>query len=199
MHKLKKTENLRDNVKYLIKSRGETQLSLCLASGLTRSTIYNILEGKVIQVQQSTIRKISNFFGVSCQEIETINFEEKELIDNSHSLQGNMNPSAVPIIRESLLMQHLDKRIGELSTRLPLTYFFGAASNLIAILVEREIPGAHEPGDLLIVKLGAGRHDPDQLAYDPQASQLLLVDKDQTDSDRIRVIGAVIEERLNDH
>jgi transcriptional regulator with XRE-family HTH domain len=99
MYKKEKTEKLKRNIKYLIKSRGETRLSLCNSSGLTRTTIYNILEGKVVNVQQSTIRKISDFFGVSYKEIETVDFEEKETIESSISLQGNMNPAAVPIIK----------------------------------------------------------------------------------------------------
>lgn len=82
IHRKERTEYLKSNIKYLIKSRGETQLSLCNAAGLTRTTIYNILEGKVVNVQQSTIRKISDFFGVSYEEIETLDFEEKEIIDS---------------------------------------------------------------------------------------------------------------------
>ncbi len=70
---------MNSNIKYLIKSRGETQLSLCNAAGLTRTTIYNILEGKVVNVQQSTPQD-SDFFGVSYEEIETIDFEAKEII-----------------------------------------------------------------------------------------------------------------------
>ena len=124
MYKKEKTEKLKSNIKYLIKSRGETRLSLCNSSGLTRTTIYNILEGKVVNVQQSTIRKISDFFGVSYKEIETVDFEEKEIIESSVSLQGNMNPAAVPIIKESLLFQSLDKRIGELAATHPLNLLF---------------------------------------------------------------------------
>ena len=134
MHRRERSENLKNNIKYLIKSRGETQLSLCHSSGLTRTTIYNILEGKVVNVQQSTVRKISDFFGVSYEEIETIDFEEKEIIESSISPQGNMNPAAVPVIKESLLLQSLDKRIGELATIYPLTYYFGASFNLIGVL-----------------------------------------------------------------
>ena len=104
MHRRERSENLKNNIKYLIKSRGETQLSLCNSSGLTRTTIYNILEGKVVNVQQSTVRKISDFFGVSYEEIETIDFEEKEIIESSISPQGNMNPAAVPVIKESMLL-----------------------------------------------------------------------------------------------
>ncbi|MEX5669075.1 helix-turn-helix transcriptional regulator, partial [Pseudomonas neuropathica] len=92
MYKKDKTEKLKNNIKYLIKSRGETRLSLSSSSGVTRTTIYNILEGKVVNVQQSTIRRISDFFGVSYKEIEVIDFEEKEIIESSNSLHGNMNP-----------------------------------------------------------------------------------------------------------
>lgn len=115
MHKRERTEHLKSNIKYLIKSRGETQLSLCNASGLTRTTIYNILEGKVSNVQQSTIRKISDFFGVSYEEIETVDFEEKEIIESSISPQGNMNPAAVPIIKERLLMASMGNELASWS------------------------------------------------------------------------------------
>ena len=169
MHKKARTENLKNNIKYLIKSRGETQLSLCNASGLTRTTIYNILEGKVVNVQQSTIRKISDFFGVSYKEIETIDFEEKEIIESSISLQGNMNPAAVPVIKESQIIQNMNKRIGELSTMHPLTYYFGVACNLIGVLLENEISGANESGDLLIVKKGLSSSGREILVYDKMA------------------------------
>lgn len=197
MHKKEKAENLKNNIKYLIKSRGETQLSLCNSSGLTRTTIYNILEGRVINVQQSTIRKISDFFGVSYKEIETVDFEEKEIIESSVSLQGNMNPAAVPIIKESLLIQSLDKRIGELSTIYPLTYYFGLACNLIAVLLENEMSGVNEPGDLLIVKKGLSLSDKEKLAYDKTTKKLFVTNESLFDSDVVCVVGEIIEERFN--
>ncbi|MGC5703658.1 helix-turn-helix transcriptional regulator [Pseudomonas sp. NFXW11] len=198
MHKRERTEHLKSNIKYLIKSRGETQLSLCNASGLTRTTIYNILEGKVSNVQQSTIRKISDFFGVSYEEIETVDFEEKEIIDSSISPQGNMNPAAVPIIKESLLMANLDKRIGELATLHPLTYYFGTSYNLIAVLLENAIEGWHEPGDLLIVQKGISTDDKEKLLYDRLTKRLVIMNGACSDSDRMSVVGDIIEERFND-
>ncbi|KAA0959607.1 helix-turn-helix transcriptional regulator [Pseudomonas sp. ANT_H12B] len=197
MYRKEKTENLKNNIKYLIKSRGETQLSLCNSTGLTRTTIYNILEGKVVNVQQSTIRKISNFFGVSYKEIESVDFEEKEFIENSVSLQGNMNPAAVPIIKESLLIQNLDKRIGELATLHPLTYYFGAACNLIGVLLESEISGANGPGDLLIIKKGVSNNDREKLMYDKSTRKLFIINENFLDSDVIYTVGEVIEERFN--
>jgi transcriptional regulator with XRE-family HTH domain len=197
MHRKEKTENLKNNIKYLIKSRGETQISLCNSVGLTRTTIYNILEGKVVNVQQSTVRKISDFFGVSYKEIENVDFEEKETIENSVSFEGNMNPSAVPIIKESLLIQSLDKRIGELATLHPLTYYFGVACNLIGVLLESKTNGTNEPGDLLIIKKGVSNNDTEKLMYDKTTKKLFLTNENLFDSDRTFTIGEVIEERFN--
>ncbi|AUG04066.1 transcriptional regulator [Pseudomonas sp. 09C 129] len=197
MHRRERTEYLKSNIKYLIKSRGETQLSLCNASGLTRTTIYNILEGKVSNVQQSTIRKISDFFGVSYEEIETVDFEEKEIIDSSISPQGNMNPAAVPILKESLLMINMDKRIGELAILHPLTYYFGASYNLIAVLLENEIKGLYEAGDLLIIQKATSTDDKEKLVYDRQTKKLFIINEPCSDSDRVFVVGDIIEERFN--
>ncbi|WP_029978477.1 helix-turn-helix transcriptional regulator [Pseudomonas sp. PH1b] len=198
MHRRERTEYLKSNIKYLIKSRGETQLSLCNASGLTRTTIYNILEGKVTNVQQSTIRKISDFFGISYEEIETVDFEEKEIIDSSISPQGNMNPAAVPIIKESLLLANIDKRIGELATIFPLTYYFGTSYNLIAVRLEKGINGLNEPGDLLIIQKGSSTDDKEKLVYDRLGKKLLIMNTPCSDSDRLQVVGDIIEERFND-
>lgn len=196
MHKKDRTENLKNNIKYLIKSRGETRLSLCNASGLTRTTIYNILEGRVVHVQQSTIQKISDFFGVSYKEIETLDFEEKEIIESSVSPHGNMNPAAVPVIKESLLIDSMDKRIGELAITHPLTYYFGTACNLIGVLLENEISGMNEPGDILIIKKGLSSGDGDKLVYD-KTTKKLRITSDGFDTDTSYIIGAVIEERFN--
>ncbi|WP_347910186.1 helix-turn-helix transcriptional regulator [Pseudomonas grandcourensis] len=197
MYKKEKTENLKNNIKYLIKSRGETQLSLCNSSGLTRTTIYNILEGRVVNVQQSTIRKISDFFGVSYKEIETVDFEEREIIESDVSPEGNMNPAAVPVIKESDLIRSLDKRIGELCTIYPLTYYFGAACNLIGVLLENEIAGVNDSGDLLIVKKGLSICGKDQLVYDTEMKRLRITTECCVESDVVRVVGEIIEERFN--
>ncbi|MFW9081000.1 helix-turn-helix transcriptional regulator [Pseudomonas sp. P2757] len=197
MHRKERSENLKNNIKYLIKSRGETQLSLCNSSGLTRTTIYNILEGKVVNVQQSTVRKISDFFGVSYEEIETIDFQEKEIIDSSISPQGNMNPAAVPILKESLVLQNLNKRIGELATIFPLTYYFGTSFNLIGVLLENEISGKNESSDLLIVQKGSSTSDREKLVYDHITKKLLITKEVGVVADRFCVVGDIIEERFN--
>ncbi|MFI8647370.1 helix-turn-helix transcriptional regulator [Pseudomonas iridis] len=197
MHKREKAENLKGNIKYLIKSRGETQLSLCNASGLTRTTIYNILEGKVTNVQQSTIRKISDFFGVSYKEIETVSFEEREIIESIAAPEGNMNPAAVPIIKESLLVQSLNKKIGELSIACPLTYYFGVACNLIGVLLESEVGDLNGAGDLLIVKRGVSSNGVEKLAYDSATKKLFITEESFFLSDSTFIVGEIIEERFN--
>lgn len=199
IHRREKTEHLKSNIKYLIKSRGETQLSLCSAAGLTRTTIYNILEGKVVNVQQSTIRKISDFFGVSYDEIETLDFEAKEIIESSVSPQGNMNPAAVPILKQSLVIRNLDKRIGELATLYPLTYYFGTSHNLIGVRLEHAISGSYEPGDLLIVQKGASSLGKDKLVYDRASKKMFITLEACASSERVCVVGDIIEERFNDN
>ncbi|MFJ3375240.1 helix-turn-helix transcriptional regulator [Pseudomonas sp. NPDC086112] len=197
MHKKEKTENLKNNIKYLIRSRGETQLSLCNSSGLTRTTIYNILEGRVVNVQRSTIRKISDFFGVSYKEIETVNFEEKEIIESDVSLLGNMNPAAVPVVKENLLIKSLEKRIGELAATYPLTYYFGSACNVIGVLLEKDIPGFYESGDLLIVKKGLSNSVREKLVYEKRTGILYIVSGACFDSDVFCIVGDVLEQRFN--
>ncbi|AKJ97607.1 helix-turn-helix transcriptional regulator [Pseudomonas sp. MS646] len=197
MYRKDRTEKLKSNIRYLIKSRGETQLSLCNASGLTRTTIYNILEGRVVNVQQSTVRKISDFFGVSYHEIETVDFEAREVIESTISLHGNMNPAAVPVIRESLLLQNLDKRIGELAVSHPLTYYFGSARNLIAVLLESDIAGKNEAGNLLIISKGGVHGAGEKLVCHKLTKKLNIVSEPSFELDGFYVIGAVIEERFN--
>lgn len=197
MFKKEKTELLKSNIKYLIKSRGETQLSLCSSSGLTRTTIYNILEGRVVNVQQSTVRKISDFFGVSYKEIESVDFEEKEIIESSVSIIGNMNPAAVPIVAESALMQSLSKRIGELVTICPLTYYFGVSSNLIGVLLENDILGANEAGNLLIVKKGVLNGDGEKLLFDEITKKLFIASNVSPCAHAVCIVGEIVEERFN--
>lgn len=172
-------------------------MSLCNSSGLTRSTIYNILEGRVVKVQQSTIRKISDFFGVSYTEIETVDLQEKETIDSDISQQGNMNPVAVPIITESLLIQSMGKRIGELAVSHPLTYYFGVACNLIGVLLENEITGMNDAGDLLIVRKGLSSGSGEHLLYDEKTKKLFITSESYLRLGAVRVIGEVLEERFN--
>lgn len=150
-----------------------------------------------MNVQQSTIRKISDFFGVSYKEIETVDFEEKEIIESSASPNGNMNPAAVPVIPERILIQSLDKRIGELAITHPLTYYFGTACNLIGVLLEHDISGMNEAGDILIVKKGISNISEEKLMYDKNTQRLLITTERCVDTDSVFIIGSILEERFN--
>lgn len=78
---LQRKENIINNIEYLIKSRGETKASFANRTGVTRATLYKILEGKVSNVQHSTITRIADFFGVSCEVIENSDLEHIESIE----------------------------------------------------------------------------------------------------------------------
>ena len=151
----------------------------------------------MVNVQQSTIRKISDFFGVSYKEIETISFEEREIIENDVSLVGNMNPAAVPVIMERLLIQSLDKRIGELATIYPLTYYFGSACNVIGVLLENEVSGVYERGDLLIIKKGLSSSNREKLVYEKKTRKLFMCRDALFDAEVFCAIGDILEERYN--
>lgn len=47
--------NIIKNIEYLMRTRGETKASFSNRSGLTRTTLYKILDGRVNNVQQSTV------------------------------------------------------------------------------------------------------------------------------------------------
>lgn len=145
-------ENIIKNVSYLIKSRGETKTSFSARSGITRTTIYNILDGTVNSIQQSTVNRISDFFGVSCEEIECYDLEKIENKRKVMSLDGNKNPCAVPLIPESEFIISLDKTIGRLIVDYPLTYFFDNEADLVAMQVETSFSELFLPKDILIIK-----------------------------------------------
>lgn len=54
-------EIIKENIHYLLMSRKETHVSLSEGAGVNRTTIYNILEGKVVRVQDNTLRKVAGF------------------------------------------------------------------------------------------------------------------------------------------
>jgi hypothetical protein len=78
----------------------------------------------------------------------------------------------------------------------PLTYYFGTASNLIGVLLENEISGANEAGDILIVHKGFLSGDGEILVYD-ETTKRLSITNCNLNSDTTHIIGAVIEERFN--
>ena len=61
---------LRDNIQIGLNKSKETKESLRRKTGVTRSTIYKILDEKVERVQTSTVERIANFFGTTCHIIQ---------------------------------------------------------------------------------------------------------------------------------
>ncbi|WP_192458883.1 helix-turn-helix domain-containing protein [Musicola keenii] len=144
--------NIIKNIEYLMRTRGETKASFSNRTGVTRTTIYKILDGRVNRVQQATINRISDFFGVSCEEIEDYDLERVEQLNNTLSFEGNKNPSAIPIIPQSDLLSTLRCKIGQLAVQYPLTYFFGEESNMVAVKIESSIGTGFSPGAVLVIR-----------------------------------------------
>lgn len=144
--------NIINNIEYIIKSRGETKASFANRTGVTRATLYKILEGKVNNVQQSTVTRIADFFGVSCDIIENRNLEHIELIEKTLSPEGDKNPAAIPVIPQSELTCCLERRIGHLITQYPVTWYFGEVSNMIGVRIEKNMNNTFFPGDILVIK-----------------------------------------------
>lgn len=199
MHKKQKIEFVKKNLHYLLSSRGETRVSLCDRTGLNRTTIYNILDGRVSNVHQSTIQKVSDFFGVSYKEIESLDIEEKERIDTVISLDGNMNPCAVPVFFQSECssLDFLNKKIGMLVSERKLTFYFGCESNVIGIVLEKDIEGKYNAGDLLLVKRGRKDESENELNYHGIKNEFYIGSASFLEDNGSVFVGDIIEERFD--
>jgi len=149
-------DNIINNIDYIMRSRGETKVSFSNRTGVTRATLYKILEGKVDNVQHSTITRIADFFGVTCDVIENHDLEQIEFIEKMLSPEGDKNPAAIPVIPQSVFLSCFKQRVGFLATQYPVTWYFGDVSNMVALKVEDKIKNLFFPGDTLIIR----RHSP---------------------------------------
>ncbi|MEI2265587.1 helix-turn-helix domain-containing protein [Erwinia sp. CGal63] len=197
---LRRKDNIINNIDYIIKSRGETKVSFASRTGVTRATLYKILDGKVNNVQRSTVTRIADFFGVSCEIIENHDLQSFELIENTLSPDGDKNPAALPIIPQSAFIRSQDKRIGQLVTCYPVTWFFGDVANAVALQVDAPLNNLFFPGDILIIK----RHTPPkekQLALFYTPDSRLFIGQGESGlasaaEQGALLAGAVIEERI---
>ncbi|SLM61958.1 MULTISPECIES: helix-turn-helix domain-containing protein [Dickeya] len=194
--------NIIKNIEYLMRTRGETKASFSNRTGVTRTTIYKILDGKVNKVQQSTINRISDFFGVSCEEIEDYDLEKVEQLNNTLSFDGNKNPAAIPIIPQSALLSVRQQRIGQLVVRYPLTWFFGDEANMVAVELESPLGELFSAGTLLIVRRPPALvPDTPALYHSPQSGFFVEMPQatEVTDKKRpaeVTLLGYIIEERI---
>ncbi|OTA19825.1 transcriptional regulator [Xenorhabdus beddingii] len=184
-----------------MRKSGENKSSLAMRSGVTRTTLYKILDGQINKVQHSTITRIADFFGVRCDVIEHCDLEELDRIDNTLSVEGNKNPSAIPLIPQSEVLSSMDVRIGQLIMKYPVTWAFEEGSNLIGLTVETEISKTFFPGDTLIIKRNATPvKNPPSLIYTPEKGFYLHDLFDRTKKDLTineKLIGTIIEERIS--
>ncbi|MDR0219465.1 MAG: helix-turn-helix transcriptional regulator [Enterobacteriaceae bacterium] len=190
-------EYLRKNLQYLLESRGETRVSLCEQAGVNRTTIYNILDGRVQRVHASTIQKISDFFGISYREIETTDVAEKERCNATVSYDGNMNPCAVPIFTQSecVSAEFFESKIGLLTTGRQLTYYFGFGANIVAILLEYNFSDKYHINDLLIVRRGNYNNDNPKLCFNQKQGKFQINECYINSSEDVIVIGDIMEVR----
>ncbi|MFC0140106.1 helix-turn-helix domain-containing protein [Erwinia mallotivora] len=199
---IKRKSYIINNIEYLIRKTGENKTSLALHSGVTRTTLYKILEGKVNNVQNSTITRIADFFGVQCDVIEHYDIEELDKVDSTLSVVGNRNPAAVPMIPQSQLLPSMDMRIGQLVTKYPVTWAFEDGANLIALVVEQEIQKTFFPGDILILKRYSTLQDKQPCLFYNPGKGLYIREPHHTrqeiafSSVNDKLIGTIIEERL---
>ncbi|KOC91554.1 helix-turn-helix domain-containing protein [Winslowiella iniecta] len=194
-------ENIINNIEYIMRSRGETKVSFANRTGVTRATLYKILEGKVNNVQHSTITRIADFFGVTCDIIENHDLEQIEFIEKMLSPEGDKNPAAIPVIPQSDFLSCFKMRIGFLATQYPVTWYFGDVSNMVALRVEDNIKNLFFPDDILIIR----RHTPPSnkqlgLFYSEKDGMCFRQNNPQEDHmhkyDEI-LLGAIVEERVS--
>lgn len=196
MAKVSKIEMIKNNIQYLLKSKNENQVSLSDRAGINRTTVYNILEGKVSSVQEKTLKKVSDFFGVSYSEIQDVDLCKRDMENSIMSLDGNMNPIAVPLINESLIFSSLNKKIGRMILGSPLTYYFGSEPNVIGIILSSNIENYYSAGDILIVK----RRDIIEnllLLFLSPKKKLKIINGRSNINDKDIFVGSVLEERYD--
>ncbi|MGX5056344.1 helix-turn-helix domain-containing protein [Enterobacter asburiae] len=185
---------LRSNIDYLLERQNESKVSLSDGSGVNRTTIYKILEGKVVRVQENTLRKFADFFGVSFSEIQSVDLREKDRSDNHLSLDGNKNPIAIPVINDTTILSSLNAKIGRMIVSSPVTYYFGEGANIIGVLLTDNIAGYYEKGDLIIIKRHERLNGCNLLALGGD-KKLCIIGSGGTLSDSVEIIGTILEER----
>ncbi|UAN65792.1 helix-turn-helix transcriptional regulator [Serratia sp. JSRIV006] len=188
-------ENIIKNINYLIRSRGETKLSFAERINLTRASLYRILDGKVNNVQHSTVEKVANFFGTTYDVIENSDIEKIELKNQLMDISGNKNPSAVPVIPEKDLLKTLNKPIGELVVKYPLTYHFETDSNIIAMEIGSNHSKLFSIGDILIIKRFPANNAVGIKLILTEDNNVVLDEKFEN-TKKGKLIGVIIEERL---
>lgn len=190
---VKKTkDNIVKNINYLIKSREESKLSFSEKSGVTRSTVYKILDGKIKNIQKGTVEKVANFFGVSVKLLEEHDIASIEESENNPD--GNINPISVPIIKESQLHKKFSRKISQLIVECDNTYCYTNERNIICIKLESDKKPYYLRGEMLFIRRFFKGND-DELLVTIRNKNIEI--KGEIISDDL-LIGYIIEERVDE-
>ncbi|GLT16976.1 hypothetical protein GCM10007938_07530 [Vibrio zhanjiangensis] len=190
---------LRDNIQFGLYQGKETKASLSRKTGITRSTIYKILDGKVERVQAATVEKIADFFGTTCYIIQNESLEshymESQYIGSPlSSIDGNKNPIAVPILTEHEFVLKGDHFISEMVTDYPLTYHFSQSKNVVAIQIGSSLSRYYTRGNLLIVDR-SNRHVEHSSKLIVRDSHLCSISSEEPLELKDYFFGSILEER----
>ncbi|CAM3761101.1 helix-turn-helix domain-containing protein [Vibrio aquimaris] len=185
---------LRDNIQFGLHQGKETKASLSRKTGITRSTIYKILDGKVERVQAATVEKIADFFGTTCYVIQNESLESHYIGSPLTSIDGNKNPIAVPILTEHEFVLKGDHYISEMVTDYPLTYHFSQSKNVVAIQIGTSLSHYYTRGNLLIVDR-ANRHVEQSNKLIVRNGYLCALASDEPLEHNDYFFGSILEER----
>ncbi|CAM3707071.1 hypothetical protein VA7868_02914 [Vibrio aerogenes CECT 7868] len=191
-----KIDNIKNNLSYGIKSRNETKKSFSERTGITRTTLYNILDGKVDRIQTQTIEKIADFFGTTCSVIEEGCLESIEYKNSLISTDGNKNPLCIPVLTEVELIDNLNGYIGELIVSYPSTYFFSEGTNIIGLKITKKIHNDYDIGSLLVIERFKRDHIDDLVILCPHA-EIKIVPASYVLREQDILIGSIREERVH--
>ncbi|SHO54502.1 helix-turn-helix domain-containing protein [Vibrio quintilis] len=189
-------DNIKSNLSYGIKSRNETKKSFSERTGITRTTLYNILDGKVDRIQTQTIEKIANFFGTTCSVIEEGCLESIEYKNSLISTDGNKNPLCIPVLTEVELIDNLNGYIGELIVNYPSTYYFSEGTNIIGLQITKKIHDDYDVGSLLVIERFKRDHIDDLVILCPHA-EVKIVPAEYVMKEQDILVGSIREERVH--
>lgn len=197
--KKRQIENIKKNVDFAIRQRGDSKTSFSENSGVTRTTIYNILNNNVDKIHESTIEKIASYLEINVYSLKNEDLEEKNIRSHLISIDGNKNPVAVPIMNEVEFVRNIHKFIGEMILNYPITYHFSDGHDLVAVRVEECLSKRYTKGNILLInrtpKLTINDHR-DKLIL--QSGLVLnVLPSSYIMDEKERLLGVVIEERVN--
>jgi transcriptional regulator with XRE-family HTH domain len=193
MYANQKKELIIRNTEYLLKKTNENKLSFSQKSGITRSTVYKLLNGEIKRSQTTTIEKIADFFGVTVEMLETIDIESLDISEKVFSYDGNRNPVCVPVIPEKMSSSLITMKIGELLLDNNLTFCYSEHTNIICLLLDKDKPPFYEKGEKLFIRRYYRTNDDSLYAFIKKESSEVVISKEMIPS--LFFLGSVFEER----